>query len=664
MRIRIHTHPMRSPRRQAGSAILIFFLMVGVGLLTLIVSQLNNSKAQLAMQSSDNRLLANAKQALLEYAINQSGVSPPGLLLAPDTDFNGLENTPCHNIAGGAKISSGPNMRCVGLLPWRRLGLSEYRQGADPTGMTPWYAISANFDDNCYTNGFIEPLNPGVLSLPFIPTASTCPPSAATAGARLHPWLTVLDANGQLISNTVAAVIILPGPQASGQVRNASTASITNTVVPNYLQGVNGSLTNTYQIRPLGSSIPAASQNQLIYITVDELMSAAQRRAEQQAKRFLNGFYDASGTTASTRYFPYATALSGPTPIDALRLGGVPTSGAACKCTQTSCACSNSTSNATGSIAFTVNPTPGQTVTLNGTTITFVASGAAGLQVNVGATLGASLTNLQTLLAGGTVVSTSTMTSSLVPPVLNFSAGSNYPGASGNKLTLSTTVTGATTSSATLTGGISFPAAFSAAGSFTVTGAAGACTRFGPGNTNCACSGTDGGACSAAPPVRIAAGTFIGSSDVGACGASMSAATANSCSCTGAGMRTCTIGMGEYNTNVPPKDWFANQQWRNYLVYAVAPSCTSATPGCAGAKLTVGNNAVNALVVGAGRAVNGTKCNSTVPSPYNQLLAARPSTNICDYLDSLENTNGDDKFDEPGALSPSYNDQPLIVSPP
>ena len=49
---------------------------------------------------------------------------------------------------------------------------------------------------------------------------------------------------------------------------------------------------------------------------------------------------------------------------------------------------------ATGDITFTANPSAGHTITLNGVTWTFVASGATGTQTNIGANLGATLTAL------------------------------------------------------------------------------------------------------------------------------------------------------------------------------------------------------------------------------------------------------------------------------
>lgn len=58
----------------------------------------------------------------------------------------------------------------------------------------------------------------------------------------------------------------------------------------------------------------------------------------------------------------------------------------------------DNTTDATGSITFAYNPSVGDTITLNGSEVTFVASGATGLECNIGATRAATLSNLQTML--------------------------------------------------------------------------------------------------------------------------------------------------------------------------------------------------------------------------------------------------------------------------
>lgn len=107
---------------------------------------------------------------------------------------------------------------------------------------------------------------------------------------------------------------------------------------------------------------------------------------------------------------------------------------------------------ASGSVTFVSNPTATTTLTLNGTAITFVASGATGNQVLVGANLATTLSSLLALLQTSTDTQLVKFRSAVVGSQLNLTA--TTLGTGGNALTLATTVTGATTSGATLTGGV------------------------------------------------------------------------------------------------------------------------------------------------------------------------------------------------------------------
>jgi hypothetical protein len=74
---------------------------------------------------------------------------------------------------------------------------------------------------------------------------------------------------------------------------------------------------------------------------------------------------------------------------------------------------SNSASGlaATGNIVFTSIPAASSTITINGTTWTFVASGATGNQVNLGTTLGDTVQNLATALSASADTNTKALQS-------------------------------------------------------------------------------------------------------------------------------------------------------------------------------------------------------------------------------------------------------------
>lgn len=109
--------------------------------------------------------------------------------------------------------------------------------------------------------------------------------------------------------------------------------------------------------------------------------------------------------------------------------------------------------NASGSIVFTLNPTASQTVTLGGTAITFVTSNPSGPQVVIGASLAATLQNLALFLNASTDTNISKCNYASSAFTSTLTITSKTSGTSNNSFSLVTTVTGATVSGATLTGG-------------------------------------------------------------------------------------------------------------------------------------------------------------------------------------------------------------------
>ena len=117
------------------------------------------------------------------------------------------------------------------------------------------------------------------------------------------------------------------------------------------------------------------------------------------------------------------------------------------------------------------------------------------------------------------------------------------------------------------------------------------------------------------------------------------------------------------------QSWFNINLWGDYSYYAVAGDCTQPTPaagplancgGGTGVRLAAGGTGnARALVIGAGAAI------AAAPFAASKLAAqVRPSTAISDYLDSVENSNGNTVYDSPTSLtSSSYNDKVMVVAP-
>lgn len=121
---------------------------------------------------------------------------------------------------------------------------------------------------------------------------------------------------------------------------------------------------------------------------------------------------------------------------------------------------------ASGTVTFTGQPVAGETVTVNGVVITFVASGATGPQVNIGAAFADTAANLAAVINGtpdGTDPNTllpsygtaplagTAVTASVSGGVVTLHAV--QPGTPGNAITLTEASTNVAASAATLTGG-------------------------------------------------------------------------------------------------------------------------------------------------------------------------------------------------------------------
>src|SRR6185295_9319257 len=106
---------------------------------------------------------------------------------------------------------------------------------------------------------------------------------------------------------------------------------------------------------------------------------------------------------------------------------------------------------ATGSVTYAnTSISPGDTIEINGTFITYVASGASGNQLNLQSTTNDFATDLNTFINTNTIALG--VNSTVLGSVVSITA--NVAGLSGNSITLSTSNSGSITlSGATLTGG-------------------------------------------------------------------------------------------------------------------------------------------------------------------------------------------------------------------
>ena len=291
-------------RRERGFALYLIFLILGAAALITITSSISPTSVNSRDQAVRAAILSEARQALVGWAITRGSTSSPGTdrpgdLPAPDTaseatpNYDGDRDTGCMDATkttGLPLISNSVNVRCLGRLPWRDLKLAlqppaerDQNNNAkvgeqDVEGKMPWYAVSANLTriDNC-----LSMLNPETVNLPY--AGFNCGSSSNIP----YPWLTVRDSNGNIISDRVAFVVILPGPVIGSQQRNAA---------PNlggasqYLDGLTVSsgcsapcVPGNYSNSDLDNDFIAGDESgsfndRLVYMTIDDLMAAVENQ--------------------------------------------------------------------------------------------------------------------------------------------------------------------------------------------------------------------------------------------------------------------------------------------------------------------------------------------------------------------------------------------------
>jgi len=139
--------------KQRGAALLVMLVIVVMGIAAALINSLSTTVLKTARQETTAAALAQAKDALIGYAITygDTHTAPPqahGYLPCPDTVNDGSANTNQSNTQCAVK-----NIPVVGRLPWRSLKLPPLRDGH---GECLWYAVSGTF--KAVAGGYINNL--------------------------------------------------------------------------------------------------------------------------------------------------------------------------------------------------------------------------------------------------------------------------------------------------------------------------------------------------------------------------------------------------------------------------------------------------------------------------------------------------------------------------
>lgn len=284
------------PGHQRGAALMLVLVLVGLLIAMFAVVFVNDLVRQNQRQRQTAAALAQAKEALIGYAVSVDlsvpcGSPPsvnncvrPGDLPCPDLDDNGEAEGQCGNAAG----STGQSSR-LGRLPWKTLGLPDLRDG---DGERLWYAVSNNFKNNQRTQC-------------DSPSTDACLNSNSRGTITLRNMDGTRTNNGSDSTGTIA-VIISPGTllQRSGAAGPQDRSPAGTNLATNYLDiGIgednatflDNDADNGFINGPIYDANGAKIVNDTVLaVKFEDLMPLLERRVAREALNCLTVYADAS----------------------------------------------------------------------------------------------------------------------------------------------------------------------------------------------------------------------------------------------------------------------------------------------------------------------------------------------------------------------------------
>ncbi len=271
-------------KQQSGTALLIMLTILILGAASFLVGKLNGLNPQFERYHETDQSLLAAKEALIGWALSYS--LRPGLLPVPDRHDDSIYDgeSDCPN-------GSIEDDHLLGQLPWKAYNsadyCSSYRGGLgsqlkDADGELLWYAVSANL---LYSSGY-PLINSDTVNL-------------------ASGWITVRDAQGSVLSDRVAAVLLAPGKLLAGQNRSATAPPADSYLDSMTIGGTNYRNFDT-DLDFIAGNESDSFNDRLIYITIDELIAQVERKVANTIRRCLDDYALASGGK-----YPWAAPLDG-----------------------------------------------------------------------------------------------------------------------------------------------------------------------------------------------------------------------------------------------------------------------------------------------------------------------------------------------------------------
>ena len=645
----------KSITKQKGAVVILMAFIIGLGVLAYLLHAFDPARLRLEQDKKTMQTLNEAKQALIAWSVSHQYT--PGQMPWPDRHLDPLiydgssdcVTTPFQYSYLLGQLPSQPDTSpCLdpnnGLNVY--LGLSTYpslgQDFRDAQGNRLWYAVSRNLvrDHATSTNPVINPI---------IINAST------------YQWLQVLDRNGNLVSDRVAAVILAPGDPLDGQ--NRAGAADASQFLDRFQIGAavfnnRGYATDDEDFvigddsRNVSASDPTFVQpynfnDKLVFITIDELMAALEKRVGEQVRTSLKTYQDTNG------YYPYAAQLGTTVMYSGtqnLLSGFLPVNPQNCSYNASPLSIPISSTRVSGSLNLT-------------TLASFAAVSKDWAVVGAG-------------MPSGTIVSSVTNENQLVLSSAATSSGTANLTFTQPKMECTQPLFDAATTAISSITEVRF---YLPSGTFTsstgctiqssstrcyCTGVVGSCsnatTTFSCNLSSCNVVGTG-----ATGDIRIRGGKLTSSSGGCVITTPITRNAATNCPITTTSRITCNSTNGQFsshaNGDVPfdtfLPNWFNQNQWGNYVYYELTRPA-SATIG-------VGSKTTEVSVISVGRAINSAPFAASIGA-----IQVRPSCNavgLNNYLDSVENVSvnvPNSIYDATSTLrSLNYNDQNFVVAP-
>ena len=298
--------------KQKGAVLILMAFIIGLGVLAYMLHAFDSARLRLEQDKKTYQTLNEAKQALIAWSV--SHLYTPGQMPWPDRHldpgiYDGSSDCATTAFQYSNLLGQLPSLPDTSPCLDKNNGLSVYagfstypslgQDFRDAQGNRLWYAVSRNLVRK-YDAPVSDPIiNPNIINAPT------------------YSWLQVLDRNGNLVSDRVAAVILAPGDALDGQNRAGAAdasqfldgfqigAAVFNnrgyaTDDEDFIMGDdsrNVSATDPTFVQPYNFN------DKLVYITIDELMAALEKRVGEQVRTSLKTYQDANG------YYPYAAQL-------------------------------------------------------------------------------------------------------------------------------------------------------------------------------------------------------------------------------------------------------------------------------------------------------------------------------------------------------------------